>query len=48
VNRKAGKPLVKVIAGERPEDGQVRGWRGIFCRASSPLPDDFDRMENGE
>jgi prevent-host-death family protein len=43
---KAGKPLVKVIALNAPENGQVQ--RLGFLQGQFAIPDDFDRMGNGE
>jgi prevent-host-death family protein len=43
---KAGKPLVKVIALNAPEGGQVK--RLGFLQGQLAVPDDFDRMGNGE
>ncbi len=39
---KAGKPMVKVVALETPEAGQVR--RLGFMAGQIAVPDDFDRM----
>jgi prevent-host-death family protein len=39
---KAGKPLVKVVAVDSPEAGQVR--RLGFMAGQIQVPDDFDRM----
>ena len=43
---KAGKPLVKVVALETPEAGQVR--RLGFLEGQILVPDDFDRMGSAE
>ena len=43
---KAGKPLVKVMALDAPETGQVR--RLGFMSGQITVPDDFDRMGAGE
>jgi prevent-host-death family protein len=43
---KAGKPLVKVIALSAPEGGQVK--RTGFLQGQFAVPDDFDRMGDGE
>jgi prevent-host-death family protein len=43
---KAGKPLVKVIALNAPEGGQVK--RLGFLQGQLLVPDDFDRMGEGE
>ena len=43
---KAGKPLVKVMALNAPEAGQVKR---LGCRAGHiAVPDDFDRMGGAE
>lgn len=39
---KAGKPLVKVVALNAPEEGHVR--RLGFLSGQIAVPDDFDRM----
>jgi prevent-host-death family protein len=43
---KAGKPLVKVVALDAPEPGQVR--RVGFMAGQIEVPDDFDRMRGAE
>ena len=43
---KAGKPLVKVTSLDTPVAGQVR--RLGFMAGRIVVPDDFDRMGNGE
>ena len=43
---KAGKPLVKVMALDTPEAGQVR--RTGFLAGQIKVPDDFDRMGEAE
>jgi prevent-host-death family protein len=43
---KAGKPMVKVIALNAPEAGQVR--RLGFMAGEIVVPDDFDRMGSEE
>ena len=43
---RAGKPLVKVMALDAPETGQVR--RLGFMSGQITVPDDFDRMGAGE
>jgi prevent-host-death family protein len=43
---KAGKPLVKVMALDAPETGQVR--RVGFMLGQILVPDDFDRMGSEE
>jgi prevent-host-death family protein len=43
---KAGKPLVKVMALGAPESGQVK--RTGFLQGQVTVPDDFDRMGDGE
>lgn len=43
---KAGKPLVKVIALNAPEGGQIR--RLGFMQGQIAVPDDFDRMAQDE
>jgi prevent-host-death family protein len=43
---KAGKPLVKVIALNAPEAGQVK--RLGFLQGQLSVPDDFDRLGNTE
>jgi prevent-host-death family protein len=43
---KAGKPLVKVTSLDTPVSGQVR--RLGFMSGRIVVPDDFDRMGNGE
>jgi prevent-host-death family protein len=43
---KAGKPLVKVIALNAPDAGQVK--RLGFLQGQLSVPDDFDRMGNTE
>jgi prevent-host-death family protein len=43
---KAGKPLVKVMASDAPETGQVR--RVGFMLGQILVPDDFDRMGSEE
>ena len=43
---KAGKPLVKVVALDAPEPGQVR--RVGFMAGQIEVPDDFDRMGGAE
>jgi prevent-host-death family protein len=43
---KAGKPLVKVMALDTPEAGQVR--RLGFMAGQITVPDDFDRMGEAE
>jgi prevent-host-death family protein len=43
---KAGKPLVKVIALNAPDGGQVK--RLGFLQGQLAVPDDFDRMGNAE
>jgi len=43
---KAGKPLVKVIALNAPEGGQVK--RLGFLQGQLVVPDDFDRMADRE
>jgi prevent-host-death family protein len=43
---KAGKPLVKVVALDAPEAGQVK--RLGFMAGQIAVPDDFDRMGSAE
>ncbi len=43
---KAGKPLVKVMALNTPESGQMK--RLGFMAGQFSVPDDFDRMGNSE
>ena len=43
---KAGKPLVKVMALNAPESGQVK--RLGFMAGEVTVPDDFDRMGSAE
>jgi len=43
---KAGKPLVKVIALNAPDAGQVK--RLGFLQAQLSVPDDFDQMGDTE
>jgi prevent-host-death family protein len=43
---KAGKPLVKVIALNAPEAGQMK--RMGFLEGQLSVPDDFDQMGNAE
>ena len=43
---KAGKPLVKVVALDTPEAGQVK--RLGFMTGQIAVPDDFDRMGSAE
>ncbi|MGH8290330.1 MAG: type II toxin-antitoxin system Phd/YefM family antitoxin [Steroidobacteraceae bacterium] len=43
---KAGKPLVKVVALDAPEAGQVK--RLGFMAGQIVVPDDFDRMGSAE
>jgi prevent-host-death family protein len=43
---KAGKPLVKVIALNAPDAGQMK--RLGFLQGQFSVPDDFDRMGNTE
>jgi prevent-host-death family protein len=43
---KAGKPLVKVVALNAPEGGQVK--RIGFLKGQIQVPDDFDAMANKE
>ena len=43
---KAGKPLVKVVALDAPEAGNVR--RFDFMAGQIQVPDDFDRMGSEE
>jgi prevent-host-death family protein len=43
---KAGKPLVKVIALNAPDAGQVK--RLGFLQGQFSVPDDFDRMGSTE
>jgi prevent-host-death family protein len=43
---KAGKPLVKVIALNAPEAGQLK--RLGFLQGQVSVPDDFDQMGNTE
>jgi prevent-host-death family protein len=43
---KAGKPLVKVIALNAPDAGQVK--RLGFLQGQLSVPDDFDRMGDTE
>jgi prevent-host-death family protein len=43
---KAGKPLVKVIALNAPDGGQVK--RLGFLHGQVAVPDDFDRMGDSE
>ncbi len=43
---KAGKPLVKVVALNTPEAGQVK--RLGFMEGQIAVPDDFDRMGSAE
>jgi prevent-host-death family protein len=43
---KAGKPLVKVVALDAPEAGQVK--RLGFMAGQIAVPDDFDRMGSTE
>lgn len=43
---KAGKPLVKVSAIDRPEPADVR--RTGFLSGQISVPDDFDQMNSGE
>lgn len=43
---KAGKPLVKVMALNTPESGQVK--RMGFMEGQISVPDDFNEMGSGE
>jgi prevent-host-death family protein len=43
---KAGKPLVKVVALNTPDAGQVK--RIGFLKGQIQVPDDFDSMANKE
>lgn len=43
---KAGRPLVKVVALNAPDAGQVK--RLGFLQEQFSVPDDFDRMGNSE
>jgi len=43
---KAGKPLVKVMALNAPESGQVK--RMGFMEGQISVPDDFNEMGSGE
>jgi prevent-host-death family protein len=43
---KAGRPMVKVVALDAPAAGQTR--RLGFLAGSIAVPDDFDRMGEGE
>jgi prevent-host-death family protein len=43
---KAGRPLVKVMALNAPESGQVK--RLGFMAGQTVVPDDFDRMGSAE
>ena len=43
---RAGRPLVKVIALDAPSPGDVR--RLGFMSKQLKVPDDFDRMRDGE
>ena len=45
-SRKAGKPLVKVVALTAPEAGQTK--RLVFLAGQVAVPDDFDRIGRAE